>query len=140
MAYCNCQSVRCIFLGDFRQVQEHFEHFLDLVLGCPPMPDNRLFDLKRGIFEDRQTGIDSGNDRCSAGLTEFQCALHVCGEKNIFYGDCVGAELVDDVRQCPINFFQPGGKILLAVGLNCTVVHVNQPGSFVADNAITRDA
>ena len=58
------------------------------------MTDNRLLYLEGGIFEDRQSGVDAGDDGRSPCLPELQGALDIGGEEDVFHGHGIGLVVV----------------------------------------------
>ena len=86
------QGVGGVGLGDLGQSQQGLEHLLHLPLLGPPLPHHGLFDLQRGIFGHRQTGIDSRHNGRAAGLPQLEGTLHIGGKKDILDSRLVGAD------------------------------------------------
>ena len=107
----DCQGIRSVCLGDLRQVEKHLHHLLYLLFGRFAMADNSLFYLQGSVFGDRQSGVNPGNDGCSPGLSQFQGALDIGGEKNILYGDRIRPVAVNDCSETIKDLFEPPGKI-----------------------------
>jgi hypothetical protein len=139
MADRHSEGVRSILLGNLRKIQQDFEHLLHLILGCPAVPDNRLLYLERGIFEDRQPGIDAGYDGRSARLPEFQRTLDIGGEEDVFHGNGIWSVVLDDLSQPTVNFLQSQGEVFVAVGMDGAVINMDQSVPVLVDNAITGD-
>ncbi len=140
MAYGHCQGIRGVFLGNLRKIQEHLDHFLDLFLGRFAIADYCLLYLQGRVFEDRQSGIDSGDDCCATGLAKFQCALYIVGKENILNCHRVRLVLPDYLSQPAVYFFKAEGEIFGRIGENGAVVQMDEAIALFADDAVAGNA
>jgi len=65
------QRIRSVFLGDFRQIHQGFDHLLHLTLGGLAVADHGIFNLQGAVFGHRQVGVDTGDNRRAPRLAEL---------------------------------------------------------------------
>lgn len=84
------QRVGGIGAGQAGQLQQPFDHFLDLALGCATMADHGFLHLQGGVFGNREIGVDQGRQRCTTGLAQQQRGLGVDVDEDDFHGSHLG--------------------------------------------------
>ena len=85
--------------GSVGQAEQQLHHLLHLLLLGAAVADDRPLDLRRRVFDDRQPGLDGGQHRHAARVTELQRAAHVDGVKQVLDRDAVGPALGEQRRQ-----------------------------------------
>ena len=110
------QGIGGIFLGDFRQVEQNAHHLLDLGFFRPAIADHGIFYLQGRIFENRQSGIDSGEQGRPAGMSELEGGKGIFGDEDLFDGNRLRRIADDDAGKASwMVFSRRARSSLLAV-------------------------
>ena len=72
----HAQRIGRILTRQDGQLQQTFDHFLDLRLGCSAVPGDGLLHLQSGVFGDRQVARHQSRDTTAPRLAQQQVA---CG-------------------------------------------------------------
>jgi len=105
---CNSDRVRCIIRSRrLIQTQDQACHLLHLRFGGPPIPYERLFDLKRCVFVYRQAGIHQCQKHNSTRLPNCQRCTSVTVEEQFFDSGNIWVITPQQCLQFLVDHLQP---------------------------------
>ena len=95
----NRQGVGGIGLRRCREVEQHAHHVLHLPLVGAALTDHGLLDFARRVLRHRQSLRHGGADGGTARLAEFQCGVGVAVHEDVFDGQLLRPEHVDQLAE-----------------------------------------
>ena len=76
------------------EIQQLFHHLLHLLFVGIAVPCDRLFDLRRCVFHNRETSQCGGNQDSAARLPDRDGSRDISSKEEFFNGHFIGLELV----------------------------------------------
>lgn len=96
----------------FAQSQLGLNHLLHLLLGRAAMADDAGLDFARRITVRRNPRLSGGEENHAANFGELQSGAHVQSREYGFYRNCVGSELLEELRDHAMNAAEARGEIV----------------------------
>src|SRR5262249_30202761 len=121
------------------ELEQPLHHVLHLLLARVALADDRLLHLERGVFGDRQPGVDRRADRRAARLAERERRGRVDVDEDLLERDLLRAVLLDHLAQVREDRAQALGQTHVA-GFDATARDVGEAGAVFLDDAEPGDA
>src|SRR5262245_8681056 len=117
--------------------EDQLDHVLDLRFLRAAVTDHGPLDLRRGVFEDRDTALDGGQHRHAARVTQLERTPDIHGMKQVLDGHGLRPALANDGGEPAVNEMELIGKGGESRGRNGAAHHnaVARPVGF--DAAVT---
>ncbi len=133
---CDCQRVGGILLGDFWEVQQSFDHLLNLMLSGVAVANDSAFNLQGRIFTDREFCVDASQHGGTAGMSQGQRRSRILGQKYLFDTHFDWLVGFNDLLEPVINRLQTVRQRVTAAGRDNAVIDVQQPIAFDINDAV----
>ena len=105
------QCVGCVLSWCAGQLQQAFDHFLNLRLGGASMARDRLLHLQCGVFSHRQLARHKCSDAAATCLAQHQAGLRVDVDEHNLYRGHIGLVTCVDFANAVVNDLQSGRQV-----------------------------
>lgn len=95
------------------EVEEGFDHELDLLFRCVPVSDDRFFYFARRVFCGREVSLDCCEQAHAPRVPQLQRRLRIFPVEGTFNRELIRLERADHFPQSGMDFLQPEGEGVL---------------------------